>query len=230
MTKKNTSGNDILKEALRESFTDYYRQFPDSENEIDLGEDYEHYIECLIRRSKNPIRRYFNTAGRRAAGIAAAILIAFGSSMTVSAIREPVIEFFTNMTESYTEIFFDQKDVSNAPERIETVYTLGAVPEGYTQTRFKNFGVAVETAWTNGNGDKISLSQGTLGLDWALDTEESDFIILERNGKKILFSQKYGLQGYYWVFDKYAFYLILPSDISREEAFSFIDSLAALPQ
>lgn len=228
MKKKNTRGYDVFREALQQSFSDYHRQFSDSEREIHLNEDYERYINRLIQRSKNPIRMYFNTKKKCAAGIAAAILVVCSCSMTMPEVRNSLVEFVTNMTETQTEVFFDEKDVANAPKSIQTVYTLGTVPDGYTKTRFKDHYILVETTWTNENGDRIFLSQGTLDGTLVLDTENSDYTILEQNGKKLAFSQKHGIQGFYWYSDGYVFHLIMPIAISHEEAFSFINSLVIL--
>ena len=101
MSKKKMTGRKVLEEALRGCCSTYCDQYPRYEGEIDLGDDYENYMDNLIKRSKNLFRRYFNTAGRRVAGIAAAMLIAFSCSMTVKAVREPVVEFFANIYEKF---------------------------------------------------------------------------------------------------------------------------------
>ena len=111
MSKKKMTGREVLEEALRRYCSVYCDQYPRYEGEIDLGDDYENYMNNLIKRSKNPFQRYFNTIGKRVAGIAAALLIVFSCSMTVSAVREPVVEFFTNIHEKFVEIFFDESIV-----------------------------------------------------------------------------------------------------------------------
>ena len=131
MSKKKMTGREVLEEALRVCCSTYCDQYPRYEGEIDLGDDYENYMDNLIRRSKNPFQRYFNTLGRRVAGIAAAMLIAFSCAMTVKAVREPVVEFFTNIYEKFVEIIFGEDDIAKAPDTIETVYTLGFIPDGY---------------------------------------------------------------------------------------------------
>ena len=225
MRKKKKTGREALEEALRKSFADYHWQFPDSEEEIHLGKDYENYMDGLIRRSKNPTPLHFRTAWGRAACVAAAVLIAFTCSMTVSAVRTPVVNFLTNAYDQFTEIFFDDADIEKAPSTIETVYTLGYVPEGYAKEQFYVYALSTNMTWKNENGDRIILLQGTLEGSLMLDPEESDYAIFEENGKRIIYIQKFGIKSFYWNSEKYEFQLVVPENMPQEEVFLLIDSL-----
>lgn len=225
MSKKKMTGREVLEEALRGCCSTYCDQYPRYEGEIDLGDDYENYMDNLIRRSKNPFQRYFNTAGRRVAGIAATMLIAFSCSMTVKAVREPVVEFFTNIYEKLVEIFFGEDDIAKAPDTIETVYTLGFIPDGYEVDRFIIDDSATSMLWRNAQGDMIVLSQGVLDGSFTVDVEESNCDIIERNGKKIVYAEKYGRRYFFWNSTEYEFSLTVSSNISEDEVFALIDSL-----
>ncbi len=225
MSKKKMTGREVLEEALRGCCSTYCDQYPRYEGEIYLGDDYENYMDSLIRRSKNPFQRYFNTVGRRVAGIAAALLIAFSCSMTVKAIREPVVEFFANIYEKFVEIIFGEDDIAKAPDTIETVYTLGFIPDGYAIDQFIIDDIMVDMAWKNENGDRIVLSQGVLTGSNILDTEESNCGIIERNGRIIAYSGKYGIRSFFWNSAEYEFSLTVSSNISEDEVFALIDSL-----
>ena len=132
MTDKELSGRNLLKEAMKLSDQTYLDKYPPIENEVKYSEKYLKYIDRLIKQTKSPFYKYFNTFGKRVAGIAAAMLIAFSCAMTVKAVREPVVEFITNVYEKFVEIIFDEKDIAKAPDTIGTVYTLGMIPNGYT--------------------------------------------------------------------------------------------------
>ena len=225
MRKKKKTGREALEEALRKSFADYHWQFPDSEEEIHLGKDYENYMDGLIRRSKNPTPLHFRTAWGRAACVAAAVLIAFTCSMTVSAVRTPIVNFLTNAYDQFTEILFDDADIEKAPSTIETVYTLGYVPEGYAKEQFYVYALSTNMTWKNENGDRIILLQGTLEGSLMLDPEESDYAIFEENGKRIIYIQKIGIKSFYWNSEKYEFQLVVPENMPQEEVFLLIDSL-----
>jgi hypothetical protein len=182
------------------------------------------YRKAATRKKKNFLRR-FHTAWGRAACVAAAVLIAFTCSMTVSAVRTPVVNFLTNAYDQFTEIFFDDADIEKAPSTIETVYTLGYVPEGYAKEQFYVYALSTNMTWKNENGDRIILLQGTLGGSLTLNIEESDYTILEGNGKRIAYSQKFGIKSFYWNSEEYEFQLVVPKNMPQEEAFLLIDSV-----
>ena len=225
MSKKKMTGREVLEEALRRCCSTYCDQYPRYEGEIDLGYDYERYMNRLIKRSKNPFQRYFNTTGRRIAGIVAAVLIVFSCSMTVKAVREPIVEFFTNIYEEFIEIFFSEDDIANAPDTIETVYTLGVIPEGYIVDQFYVYDHVTYMTWKNEHGDRLVLSQDILDGSLMLDTEESNYDIIEWGGHRIAFAEKYGAKYFYWNSDQYAFSLTVSSNIPKDEVFALIDSL-----
>ncbi len=225
MTEKERFGRNKLLEAMRVSEKSYCDQFSPAEGEIRYTDDYLRDMEKILQKSKKPIRRYFNFFGKRVAGIVAAILIIFGCSMTVSAVREPVVEFLTNIYEKFIEIVFGDEDVAKAPDSIETVYTLGFVPEGYEMESFLVENSLTKITWKNENGNKIILSQIVLKGFCTLDGEESDYVIFEQHEKSLAYVHKYEYKIFYWNSEAYNFQLIVPCDMSQEEALALIDSI-----
>lgn len=225
MSKKKMTGREVLEEALRRCCSMYCDQYPRYEGEIDLGYDYERYMNRLIKRSKNPFQRYFNTTGRRIAGIAAAVLIVFSCSMTVKAVRDPIVKFVANIYEEFIEIVFAEDDVANAPNTIETVYTLGTIPAGYEMEKIFVGRDMANLTWINKHGDRLVLSQIVLGESAILDAETSNCSIVEWQGNKIAYSGKYGINSFFWNSSEYAFSLTVSSDISVDEVLTLIDSL-----
>lgn len=225
MSKKKMTGREVLEEALRRCCSTYCDQYPCYEGEIDLGDDYERYMNSLIKRSKNPFQRYFNTLGRRVAGIAATVLIVFSCSMAVKAVRKPIVEFITNIYEEFVEIFFAENDIANAPDAIETVYTLGFIPEGYNIDQSLIGDTLVFMVWKNETGEILIFSQNTLDASSILDTEESNYDVIEWGGHRIAFTEKYGINSFLWNSSEYVFSLTVSSNIPKDEVFALIDSL-----
>ena len=225
MTDKELSGRNRLKEAMKLSDQTYLDKYLPIENEVKYSEKYLKYIDRLTKQTKLPFYKYFNTIGKRVAGIAAAMLIAFSCAMTVKAIREPVVEFFANIYEKFVEVFFGEDDIAKAPDTIETVYTLGFIPEGYEMDRFFIDRDMTKMTWKNENGDRLVLSQGILDGSFIMDTEESNYHIIEWNNKKIACTEKYGTKHFFWNSDEYEFSLTMSSNISEEEALALIESL-----
>ena len=225
MTDKELSGRNRLKEAMKLSDQTYLDKYLPIENEVKYSEKYLKYIDRLTKQTKLPFYKYFNTIGKRVAGIAAAMLIAFSCAMTVKAIREPVVEFFANIYEKFVEVFFGEDDIAKAPDTIETVYTLGFIPDGYEVDRFIIDDSATSMLWRNAQGDMIVLSQGVLDGSFTVDVEESDYDIINWNGKRIAYTEKYGIKSFFWNSIEYEFSLTISDNISDTEAFALIESL-----
>ena len=99
---------------------------------------FEKKVQKLIKHSKRDYWYLINTSFKRAAVIVATILVLLGFSMSIKAIREPVVRFIIETYEKYTNIFFGNDDTDlNLPRTIEQKYTITAIPEGYTFYRWK---------------------------------------------------------------------------------------------
>ena len=223
MRPKKRTRSEVLEEALRKSFSEYHRQFPDSEGEVLFGQDYDDYMNGLIRRSKHSSLR---TGQRYAASIAAVVLIALICTMTVSAVRVPVVSFMTNIFENYTEMFFHKDDVANASETIETAYTLGFVPEGYELTSRSGSVYSLSSVWLNKSSGVIEFRQSTLIGKITVDNEKTDNFYYEIDGLQIIYNEKNGENVYFWNTDEYQFCLSIKDDtVSKEQGLDIIRSV-----
>lgn len=98
MTDKESTGKARLQEALRLSDEAYAYKHPPMEREVQYSEQYLKGIKRLTNQTRSPFYGYFRTIGSRVAIAMAAILIIFGCSMTVDAVRAPVTEFFETIS------------------------------------------------------------------------------------------------------------------------------------
>ena len=228
MRKKKKTGRNNLEEALRKSFSEYHRQIPDSGKEILFGKDYDDDMRDLIQRSKHSRSVCFSVCKSRAAGIAAAFWVVFICTMTVTAVRLPVVSFIANVFENHIEIFFRYDDVSNAPETIETAYTLGFVPEGYEITSQLFEKNCVILIWKNQNNCVIEFRQYILDGKTTIDNQEIEFYYYDIDGLQILANEKYGMKVYFWNTKEYQFRLYIEDDgISADEGIELIRSVAS---
>lgn len=210
---------------------DYLRQIRDlcgntyQKSEAELEAELQAiYAQAAQRKKKQRFWQY-SSVGRRVAGLAAALLVAFGCSMTVSAVRTPFVNFAMNIYDKFTEFFFDKSDIEKAPSTIETVYTLGYVPEGYElnsqSTEIKN----TVFIWQNKNGGSIELSQNTLEATYTIDTEDTEQISFA-DEQQVFFKKKFGKQTYFWNTNEYQFWLYIEDDdISAEDGMELIRSI-----
>ena len=165
-----------------------------------------------------------NTAAKRLliAAIIAALLT--GTVLAVPALREGLIKFFVHDNGSMYFFTVDRNVIQNAPEEIETVYTLGYVPEEYEVVlQTANFGFA-SINYMNENCDIIWLDQelvtgdprNTLG--GLSDSERSTLEHIELNGYKVVrISHEDGEIEFLWTDNEYFFNLFC-SNVSPDEA------------
>ena len=197
----------------------------DSTAEIHYSEKYERYMARLLRAQKRPWWQYTNTVGKKVAVIALVILFAFGASMSVSAVRKPVVEFIVNVYERFVEIFFGEEDIAEAPCEMDTIYTLGKVPEGYELVECQYYQNAIEFTWKNRKSDVVKLLQNIFDSKTTIDYENSGYLLMDVSDIKVAYIDKFGTKRLYWNSGDYAFLLRVPSSFSLEECAELIISL-----
>ena len=226
MTEKELSGKKKLVKALEKYERSFEEKYPPEDMDVEFSRQYEVYMEKLLSGKIPKRKKYLNTAGKRIAACVAAFMIIFGASMTVKAFREPVVEFFTNIYEKIVEIFFDDDDIAKAPSEIETVYTLGYVPEGYEMESYSidEFKFVSKTVFSN-NKNKITFRQQILDGNSVLDNENTDHQYFYMDNTKVALTEKGSLKTLYWNTDKYSFVLSVDIAISEEECIKIISSV-----
>ena len=226
MTEKELSGKKELIKALQKYELSFEEKYPPEDMEVEFSKQYEVYMEKLLSGKIPKRRKYFNTVGKRIAACVAAVMIIFGGSMTVKAFREPVVEFFTNAYEKIVEIFFGDDDIANAPSEIETVYTLGYVPDGYEMESYfvNNFNTSTTTVFTN-NETELIFCQYILGTKAGLDNEDTNLEYLYIGDMKVLIVDKNETRSLFWNTNEYAFSLDMHIQISEDEWIAIIQSI-----
>ena len=224
MTEKEKKGQAILKEALGDYELSFDEKYLPEEVEVFFSKKYQRNINKMLSGKQKKYPEFLNTAFKRVAACMVVSIMLFGGYMTVKAFREPVIEFFTNMYEKFVEIFFDGENVLGAPTEIETVYTLGYVPDGYELEKKERVGASVKTIFTNGE-DNIVLSQYPLTNDLTFDNENSNFQIIAMSDFEVAVIEKNKIRLFYWSNEKYAFNLTVPKELGNDECIEIIESL-----
>ena len=226
MTEKEESGRKKLINALKEYELSFEEKYPPEDIEIEFSEQYNKYMENLLAGKIPAPKKRKNRFCKRIAACAAAVLLVFGGSMTVKAFREPVTEFFTNVYEKIIEIFFQDDDITKSPSEIETVYTLGYVPEGYELESFEidEYKTTAETVFTN---DKMKLVFYQYILDGRtlLDNENSNYQYVYVGDIKVAMTEKNGKTSLFWNTDEYAFAIDIHNDVLEKEFGEIISSI-----
>ena len=222
----NNKGLGVLKEAFQEiDKWEYENLHLEALEEVIPSPAYIKRMERLMKWQKQSCWKYVNTVGKRIAMIAVVIALAFGLSMSVSAVREPVVKFFVHIYERFVEFFYDDDVVTKAPSTIETVYTLGYVPEGYELESCNIADIVTRMAWVNDVGEKIVFSQRTLDGNNLLDYENVDYEIVYIEDIKIALANKNEVRYCFWNCEEYRYSLIVPETLSFDIVILLINSI-----
>jgi len=148
----------------------------------------------------------------RVLAIAAAIVILLVSAlMSVSAIREAVFKFFTELYEKYVVVWYaPEGDTLVAPETILEFREPTYIPPGYEKTTDDRFEIAHVMRFTNNDGAGLLFEQTILdSFQFALDIEaEAEKEVLEINGTIGMYRVKNDMLEIVWTDNEYAYRLL----------------------
>lgn len=155
-----------------------------------------------------------------------AILLAAILVMTVSAIREPVINFFIEIYDSFVSIFVDVPEPASI--KIEEKYELGYMPEGFELVEEKEWPVSCDKIYSDGKR-KIRLNQKIyskeLFSEISLDNNNSIVENLQIEKTQIVCFRKINMMSVMWHDEKYMFKLTFNFIISTEECIDVVESI-----
>lgn len=130
----------------------------EDEIEWEFSEKFEKSMDKLIRKN-NRIRlstRRTVTKGLLAALIASIVI--FAALMSVTASREPIIEFVKKIFPQFNEITLNEASVPPV-DTIETEYTLSYLPDGFVLDTYQKSVNNIFVVWKNENGEEILFTQ-----------------------------------------------------------------------
>lgn len=145
------------------------------EDEIkwEFSEKFENSMNKLIRKN-NHIRLSTRRTVRR--GLLAAIIAliaAFSGLMSVSATREPIVNFVKRVFSDHNEMTMSRNSVLPV-DRIETEYTLYDLPEEYELTTYEKDEIGVFSRWKSSvDNSEIVFSQDILLVNMSIDNEHN---------------------------------------------------------
>lgn len=213
-----------FKNAFREVVSSEFAHIPTDENSIDFtfSERFNKRMEKLIRSQKKPYWNIINTTTKRVAVIIVAIFTVFTATFSVKAIREPIVNFFTEVYESFTRYFFD----GDIADTITKEYFISDLPDEYIETDKIVSEAAITTVYENNNGDKIKFRQQiTLNGEHTFDSENKEKLVKKIDGLTIDFYVEDMIINAIWVKEEYSFRLTTYGDISVDEIESMIKSI-----
>ncbi len=195
-----------FKQAFREVISAEFSDIPRNEDEINFtfSQAFERRMEKLIKSQKKPYWKYINTASKRAAVIFAAILVTFTASLSVDAIRVPVIEFFIENFGTHDK-YTAQGDTRT---EIEKIYSITKVPDGFTEIDSSLTNTMNTVTYKNESDDNkliVFTQTATDDLSLYIDNEQSDTIIKTVEDKKLYINIIDEVTNIVWAYDGYCF-------------------------
>ena len=222
---ENDPGYEKLKAAFRRSNRDFLDSIELAPAEdVYFSPQYEKKMARLIKRQKRPFWKFTNTFGKRMAVLALAFLMLFGLSMTIKAVREPVISFIENVFEKFSELFVNKSETQNAPDKIEEVYTLSGLPDEYEEVLFYNTEILVKTVWSEGKNE-ISFSQSKLNSKITFDIESSETKRILLNNAEVFYNYKNQKTQIFWRNNFYVFIIEYSDFASENEMIKLYESV-----
>lgn len=217
--------NDLAtgKEKLQKAFLEICHDYLDNldlapEEDISFSPRLERKMECLLKTQRKPYRNLIDTPLKKALAACLAILIFSGGMLSCKPIREPVVEFFTNVYEKFTEFFFDEEDQAAASKAITEIHTLAYIPEGYKlieSSEITDKTYEVKTVWEDCHGFKMMFFQCLLTSKTLIDTENAVIYTLENN-TQITTIEKDSTIYVFWNDNQFAYTLVIDNTLESE--------------
>lgn len=197
-----------------------------SDDEIDheFSKRFERRMKKLIRKySSGKTNEKSHVAGKRWIAILAAVIMAFSMAMSVSAVRESVYEFITQVYEKYTQIFFSQElSSSQADSYIFEAYIPTYIPESF-QLVHQEMSDMVLLEYEKGD-DYISYDQEPLeNVSARINTEGIKIEDTKLNGMPAQYYSNKGIQNLIWYDDHYMY--AVSSTLDRKTVFRIAKSV-----
>ena len=204
-----------FKAAFREVVSSEFAHIPTDESSIDFtfSEKFIKRMDKLIRAQRKSYYKFINTAAKRAAVIFAAIITLFTASLSVKAIREPVVRFVKRIYETFIHYSFD----GGTTDKISKEYAI-RVPENFNQTNRIQGDALIATEYTSDSGDIIEFKQMTTeySIGYFVDNEIGNIKTEVINGMEVDFKEWYDTKSAIWAKDGYVFAIDCYGDIDWE--------------
>ena len=196
---------DELFDIFREYASKEFEDIPKNDDDIDyeFSKDFENKMAKLIDDISDDKKASSISRKKAIAILIAAVFILITGAMSVSAIREPIVEFMYKIYDGFTDVLFDG-DTSN---KITYRYSFSETPEGFVETEHLiTDGVDYIKYENKQNKNIIEFSQNiTENISVSLDNEHGNFEKIQVNGNEInIYISDYG--DYYYAFWNIGYY------------------------
>ena len=213
----------IVKEALMEADLREMAiidALPDEE--ITFSEKYKNAISKLMNNTRRSARSF----SKKATVILVAVLTSLILVMSVSAIREPIVNFLVEFYDNYINVTVDNKN--NQESVIEAPLFPSYMIKGYALKDVNDLESLVVTRWENEGDNVIELRQhlNRNNLNINMNNPEGGYksIVLQSDLNLYYYSRD-GYYSFFWVDDTFFYSFLCPDTIELSEIEKIIDSM-----
>ena len=220
MENKKLEFDNAVREVIAMEFTD----IPRNEDEIDLAfsPKFEAKMEKLIAKEKNSFWRITNTPRKRLAVILVAIMILFTTACGIDAIREPIVNFIMEVTDTFYDFIYNGEGTNT----ISYEYQLVPVPDGFEEVSVERTDASVIRKYIDNSENKIILSQNISdGTTIAIDSEKGTITTVTVNNIEAVIYEYDNVAQAIWSSDSYVFFLTYYGDIEIDAMQDLISSV-----
>lgn len=184
------------------------------EDEIgwDFSEKFEKSMNTLIKKNNRIQLSTRRNVTKNLLAAILAIIVAFVGLMSVSATREPIIEFVKKVFPQFNEITLNE-DSPPTIDKIETEYTLTNLPEGFKLDTYQKDDYSVFSVWKNDAGEEIAFFQNMLDTDLNINNEHN-YQELTINGYEAYLNKYEYNSTLTWTDGNYWFTLNVPNNLN----------------
>lgn len=162
------------------------------EAQVNLSPAFERRMKKLLHSQS------FFIPGRRVKRMLLVAIIAalMASTMSVQAIREPIMNFFLEVHERCTDIIFQ---ITEDEPIEEYEFSIPEPPEGYVETNREEHKAQVKTEYSTNDGDYLRYTQYRLnGTTLSVDTEDASVDMDQIQGCNVFLYSNKGFNSIVW--------------------------------
>ena len=221
--RKLSMSREEFKAAFREVISSEFAQIPTDEDSIDFtfSEKFIKRMDKLIRAQKKSYYKFINTAGKRVAVIFAAIITLFTASLSVKAIREPVVRFIKQVYETFIHYTFE----GDIQPKIKKEFFIKTLPDGFIQHDKIESDLAITTSYVNDNNTIKFTQQSTNNANHFFDNESGTLTKVTISGINVDIYESENIKHAVWTDEGYFFKLTCLGEINIDSVTMMIESI-----
>ena len=221
--RKLSMSREEFKAAFREVISSEFAYIPTDESSIDFtfSEKFIKRMDKLIRAQKKSYYKFINTAGKRVAVIFAAIITLFTASLSVKAIREPVVRFIKQVYETFIHYTFE----GDIQPKIKKEFFIKTLPDGFIQHDKIESDLAITTIYVNDNNTIKFTQQSTNNANHFFDNESGTLTKVTISGINVDIYESENIKHAVWTDEGYFFKLTCIGEINIDSVTMMIESI-----